>query len=221
MTETNGVLDGYLMGQNQRGNYGDDCFGGNYIWVIIFLIFALMGWGNNGWGNNGSLQGALTRGDLCQDMNFNNLESAVRGIQSGLCDGFYAMNTTMLNGFNGTQQAIYNVGAQNQQCCCETNRNIDSVRYENAKNTCDIISAGTANTQKILDFLCQNKIDDLQAQVNAYQMQLSQATQTTNIINALRPTPVPAYPTVSPYQSLNGWGFGSCGCGCGNSGIVA
>lgn len=211
MTDNNnGVLDGFLMGQQQNRGYNDD-WGGNSSWIIIFLIFALMGWGNNGWGN-GNLQGALTRGDLCQDMNFNNLEGAVRGVQNGLCDGFYAINTTLLNGFNSNQREMAAIAAQQQQCCCETNRNIDAVRYENAKNTCDIITAGSANTQKILDFLCQNKIDDLQAQVNAYQMQLSQATQTNTLINALRPTPVPAYPSVSPYQALNGWGFGSCGC---------
>jgi hypothetical protein len=38
--------------------------------------------GNGGWGNNNAAtQGALTRADLCQDMNFQQLENSVRGVQ--------------------------------------------------------------------------------------------------------------------------------------------
>jgi hypothetical protein len=42
-----------------------------------------MGYGNNGWGNanNAATQGALTRADLAQDMNFQQVENGVRGIQ--------------------------------------------------------------------------------------------------------------------------------------------
>lgn len=94
-------------GNNNRDGYGFGD-GGWFIWII--LIFAIFGgWGNGfGWGGNGGngLNGALTRGELCQDMNFQSLENAVRGVQSGLCDGFYAQNTTMLQGFNGLQNSL-------------------------------------------------------------------------------------------------------------------
>lgn len=90
------------------GNNNGGMWGGDGWWAII--IFAMIfGWGNGGWGgfgNNGGLNGALTRADLCQDMNFNNLESAVRGVQQGLCDGFYAQNTNLLNGFSGLQNTV-------------------------------------------------------------------------------------------------------------------
>jgi hypothetical protein len=68
-------------------------------WIIILFLFVFMGWGGNGWGNNGNnaaTQGALTRADLCQDMNFQALENSVRGVQSGICDGFYSQNTNLL-----------------------------------------------------------------------------------------------------------------------------
>ncbi|MDE5570280.1 MAG: hypothetical protein K2I82_06460 [Ruminococcus sp.] len=92
---------------NNRCNNGcNDGWGGGWSsWIILFLIFGMFGWGGfggfgGGWGgNNAGVQGALTRGELCQDMNFSQLENGVRGIQQGLCDGFYAQNTNTLTGF--------------------------------------------------------------------------------------------------------------------------
>lgn len=237
--------------QNRDSN--DGWFGGSGAWV--FFLFFLLAWGNGGlggWGgNNAAMQGALTRADLCQDLNFQNVEGGVRGIQQGLCDGFYSQNTTMLQGFNGVQrdmcsgfngvvstvnqginsvnsnlnqgfnatnQNINNLGYQMQSCCCETNRNIDSLRYENAKNTCDIIAAGQANTQRIVDVMTQNTIQELRDNLQAAQLQLGNQAQTNTIINAVRPISQPAYITCSPYESVNpyavGYGCGSNGCGC-------
>jgi NAD-dependent DNA ligase len=159
-------------------------------------------------------------------MNFQELSDSVRGVQNGLCDGFYAQNTTMLNGFNGVQRdmctgfanvanGITTLGYQMKDCCCETNRNLDSVRYENAKNTCDIINAGNANTQRIIDTITQNEIQTLRDNLQTANFQLSQQAQNTTLINALSPTPRPAYITCSPYQSqvlaMNAFGNG-CSC---------
>ena len=207
---------------NNRNNDGWGADGGWFIWII--LIFAIFGgWGNGfGFGGNGGngLNGALTRGELCQDMNFQSLENAVRGVQSGLCDGFYAQNTTMLQGFNGLQNSlchgfngvntsINNLGYQVQQCCCETNRNIDAVRYENAKNTCDIIQANNAGVQRIIDAMTQNEIQALRDSLQTANFQLSQQAQSANLISRLQPTPIPAYVTCSPYQAQQMY----CGCG--------
>lgn len=122
------------------------------------------------------------------------------------------MNSGMLQGFNGIGAQISNLGYQTQQCCCETNRNIDAVRYENAKNTCDIITAANANTQRIIDVMTQNTIQELRDNLQAAQLQLGNNAQTQTIINAVRPFPSPAYITCSPYTAANG--YGSCGCGC-------
>lgn len=88
-------------GAYSNNGFGD---GGNWWWII--LLFLCFGWGNNGWGNNGGagMQGALTRGDLCQDMNFSDLASSVRGVQQGICDSTFALNNTIVNGFNGVQR---------------------------------------------------------------------------------------------------------------------
>lgn len=70
-----------VSGRND-GGYNDGWGGGASWWIIIMFLFVFCGWGNNGWGNgnNACAQGALTRADLCQDMNFGQLESGIRSI---------------------------------------------------------------------------------------------------------------------------------------------
>lgn len=198
-------------------NRNDGFLEGNGI-IILILFFLIFGFGGNGYGNG---NGALTRGELCQDMNFNQLENGVRGIQQGICDGFYAQNTTMLQGFNNIGQAIANNGFQAQQCCCETNRNIDAVRAENYKNTCEITTAIHNEAEQTRALMTANEMQNLRDQNQAYQLQLSNQAQNAALISALRPTPIPAYITCSPYQAAgycNGFGSsfnnGCGGCNC-------
>lgn len=224
-----------VMDMNNR-NYGEGYgYGGMwFMWIIV--LFALM-WGGNGWGNRGNgfdnmaaafANGTATRNEITNGFNNQDTQNVLRGIQNGLCDGFYAQNTTMLNGFNGIQRDLCtgfaginaNINEAHfaqQQCCCETNRNIDAVRYENAQNTCAITTNATANTQRVLDKLCQmesnakdQRIADLTSTLQAANFQLSQLSQTANIINTVRPFPVPAYHVQSPYVG-SGYAYG-CGC---------
>lgn len=85
-----------VTGDNNNG------WGGNGAWWIILLFFfAYGGWGN-GFGGNGNMQGALTRGELCQDMNFNDLQSGIRDIQSMATSN----NIGVLNGVSSLMSAI-------------------------------------------------------------------------------------------------------------------
>lgn len=149
----NDFATGYALGQdsNCRNDGWGDGFGGGGLWAL--LIFAMIfrggfgGWGGFGgeWGvNSPAGQGALTRADLCSEFNFNNLDNAVRGVQQGLCDGFYAQNTSLLNGFHGvdnavcqlgyqTQQGFNSLGAQLADCCCTTQRAIDNAMFQAAQ----------------------------------------------------------------------------------------
>ncbi len=213
-----GMENGLSVADALALDKSDGEFGGNGAWMMMFLFF-LLAWGGNGFGGwgNGAAQGALTRGELCQDMNFQSLENAVRGVQSGLCDGFYAMNTGMLNGFSGVNNAIQQAQFAAQQCCCETNRNIDAVRYENSKNTCDIVNAIKADGDATRAMITQNEIQSLRDQLQTANFQLSQQAQNSTLINAIRPTPVPAYVTCSPYESnmyASGCYRNVNGCGC-------
>lgn len=208
----------------------DGMFGGaGGTWVWVFFLFFLLAWGGGGFGfgNNAATQGALTRAELYEGLNNQGLENGIRGIQNGLCDGFYAQNTAMLQGMNGLQSQLcqgFNGVNSNiaesrfaaQQCCCETNRNIDAVRYENARNTCDIVNAIKADGDATRALMTQNTIQELRDNLQAAQLQLGNLSQTQTIINAVRPFPTPSYITCSPYTPANGYGsYGCCnGCGC-------
>lgn len=214
------------------GDRNDGYMQGGWFWIVVLFLF-MFGFGNGGWGNNAN-QGALTRAELCDGFNFQNVENGIRGIQQGLCDGFYAQNTTMMNGFNGIQRdmctgfAAVNAGINEnrfaaQQCCCETNRNIDAVRYEAQRNTCDITTAIHAEGEQTRALINANtmqalrdKLEDRDRELMTANFQLSQLSQNATLINELRPCAKPAYITCSPYTSRNFDGFG-CGCnsGCG------
>jgi hypothetical protein len=185
-----------------------------WFWIIILFLFIF---GANGtWGgygnNNAAVQGALTRADLTEGFNFNQLEDQVRGLQQGQCQLGY--NTLAQS--KDTQASIAQLGYNTQSCCCETNRNIDSVKYENAQNTCAIITNQNEGIQRILDKMCQNEMQTLRDQLQLANFQISQQAQNAYLVNQLQPTPKPSYLTCSPYQSqllaLNAYGNGCCGC---------
>lgn len=206
-----------LMGNRN----GDGLWGGNglFILVLFFLIFGMNGgaWGN-GW-NNGA-NGALTRSDMFDGFNNQTVVRKLDGITQGLCDGFYAQNTTMLQGFNkiGSQIAENRFAAQ--QCCCETNRNIDAVRFDNEKCCCrleNLIHDEAEKTRALINSnTMQNlrdKLADRDRDLQTANFQLSQQAQNATLISTLRPFPQPSYITCSPYEvNRNVYGYG-CGCG--------
>ena len=117
------------------GGYGSGLFGGDGLTSIIWIVVILAlfgGWGNGfgGWGGNGNLSSVLTRGELCQDMNFQDLESGVRGIQQSLSDGFALQNvnftdrldnlsTQVATGFDAVNLAIVNDGYQTRNAATQ------------------------------------------------------------------------------------------------------
>ena len=193
-----------LQDRNDDGAFNGA--GGTWIWV--FFLFFLLAWGGNGFGGFGGNSAGATQADIQRGFDQNTVVNKLDGIAQGLCHTGY----DTLNMSNQIQGAIANLGFQNSQCCCETNRNIDAVRYENAKNTCDIINAGNANTQRIIDTMTQNTIQELRDQLQNAKLDISNTIQTRNIVEAVRPFPIPAYPTCSPYTAANGYGGGCSYC---------
>lgn len=220
-----------VMDINRGNGYGDGygCGGGMwFMWIIV--MFALMGgWGNGFGGRNGA---GLTQMEMQQGFDTQSVLRKLDGINNGLCDGFYAQNTTMLQGFNGVQRDLcqgfnaVNSGIAEsrfaaQQCCCETNRNIDAVRAENYRNTCEITTAIHAEGEATRALINANTMQDLRDKLadrdrdlQTANFQLSQQAQSATLISTLRPFPQPAYITCSPYQAANGV-YGNYGCGCG------
>jgi hypothetical protein len=76
--------------------------------------------------------------------------------------------------------------------------------------------ANDKNTDRIINFLTQTEMDKLRTELQSAQFQLSQLSQTSNIVNQLMPVAKPAYLTCSPYAAAFGlYGNNGCGNGCG------
>lgn len=248
--DNNDFATGYAVGSDNGGK-NNGFFGGDGIWAII--IFAMIfGWGNGGFGGfGGGGNGAATRADINAGFALNGLDNGIRGVQQGLCDGFYAVNTSllqgfngnntaMLQGFNGIQAQLCNMSAQQQACCCETQRLTErgfaDLGYNMATQACetrqaiststrDIIDSQNAGTRAILDFLTQDKIASLQSENQALKFQASQTAQnsylaalseaqTAELVRRIHPAPVPAYQVPAPYPYC-GTGYNGCNSGCG------
>ena len=220
-----------------NGMFGD----GGWLWFIVILAL-FGGWGNGGFGFGGNRgEACATQADVRSAVDQQTLISKLDQQTYGLADSTYALNNAITGGFNGVQQALcqgfngLNTGmltgfngiqAQMAEYCCQTQRAIDGVNYNMATQACetrhaiadstrDIIESQNNNSKAILDFLINDKLATLQAENQNLKLQASQAAQNAYLVNELRPCPVPAYITCSPYQSAYGLGLNNgCGCGC-------
>lgn len=225
-----------VMGTNNRGN---DAFGGYgadmIIWLIVIAAIFNGGFGFGGWGGNGGFnsptgQGFATRTDIDAALSTQGIESGITGLGSQLCNGFNSLSAQLADCCCSTKTAVadvnYNLAAQTNILQNTVNNNGNAIQQALNSGFRDVIDAQNAGTQRIVDLFTQDKIQSLQTELQSAQLQLSNAAQTNNIVNALRPTPVPAYLTCSPYQTIvnptgfafgvsgNGCGYNACGCGC-------
>lgn len=247
-----------------RNNNNDGMFGGESAWWIVILL--LFGWGGRGFGFGGGYGGnqggcgcspCATQADLAAGFNNSAVLNNLDGIENALCQGFNGVNTALLQGFAGVDNAVctlgYNMqggfnalGHQISDCCCQTQRAIDRVAYENQANTCalqntingttrDIIENANANSRAILDFLTQDKIATLTAENQSLKFQASQtaqnayigATVDSAVAELIRRTgndcPQPAFvvqppqPVTFPTNCCGTVNYASNGCGgCGS-----
>lgn len=178
----NGITPVYPM--------GGDSFGGGNAFFWVFALLVLMGGGFNGFG--GGSQQFATREQVQNGFDTQNMQMQTSGILNAVTDGTAQTvasstanaanainaikdgNASLIREFGNVENALTALSGKQQECCCEILRATDGINYNNAINTASINATTTAQTQKILDALAQNKIDALQAQVN--QLQLAQAT---------------------------------------------
>lgn len=208
-----------------NGGFGSDSF--MWIFGLLILLGLFNGNGFGGWNGNGNTE--AIQADINRGFDNQNLQAQTRDIlsavNSGTAQAVAATNQTFHDSLSA-MQALYNetardisalaVGQANMlanqnACCCDTKMLIQSTsantdaqiaqnRYETAMNTAAINANTTAQTQKILDALAQDKIESLQNQINALQLQNAVAG-------------VVRYPMSSTYSSgCNPF----CSCSCGN-----
>ncbi len=199
---------------------GGDCFGGSgFIWA--FLIFALL-MGNGGFGfgggngNSNAIQADVNRGfdnqnlqaqtrDILTAVNAGTAQSvaSTNEVYHNLANNFSDKYSELARDVAGVNTSVQQAIANQNECCCSTklllSESFGQARYDNAMNTASINATTTAQTQKILDVLAQNKIETLQGRVNQLEMQ-----------NAL--CGVVRYPLASTYNAGNS---PFCNCGCG------
>ena len=200
MNETmGGVMPVYDMARNNTN--GNDCFGGGSIWVILIVLLMCGGFGN-GFGRGGVASGVNT---LNNDFLYTNLNGTMDRGFNQIANQQFSTQKDIWQTQSALQMQLAQNGYEAQNCCCQTQRAIDGVKYENAQNTCAITTNASNNTQKILDKLCQmesnakdQRITDLTLQLQSAQGQLSNLAQTANIVGQVRPTPIPAYQVGNP-----------------------
>lgn len=200
MNETMGIQPTYCM---------NDGMNGGWMWILLILLF---GRGFGGYGVDTGLQNNFIENEFLKRDVFNtNQNVSTTGCQT--------QRDVLENRYQNALSFKDQLYAQ-QQCCCETNRNIDAVRAENFKNTCDITNAIHAEGEATRALINANTMQDLRdrladrdRELMTANFQLSQQAQSANIIETLQPTPKPAYLTCSPYFA---YGYNPCGCGCNN-----
>lgn len=194
-----------------KDNFGGDAF----MWIFALLI--LYGGGFGGFGNNAVGYDMATSNEVQRGFDNQNLQAQTRDIlaavNAGTAQSVAATNQTFhdnlmanQNLYNELSRDIAGLGvgqagilAKQNECCAATQMQIAENRYEAALNTAAINENTTAQTQKILDAIQQNKIESLQAQVSALELQ----NATANVVR---------YPASWTY---NAGPSPFCGCGCG------
>lgn len=226
MNGSNGIVPTVDLATNNNGyaypvmpygynNSGFGGFGSDGIWaiVLIALLFGNNGWG--GFGGNGYNNVATT--------DYISSEFTQRDVNNG----FQNTNNLISNGFADNATNICNLRSEvlenryaNQLAECNTQRDI--LTQTNELNTnlltqalqnqahidkccCDLKELIRADGDETRALLTQNTIQDLRDRLTAAKDVISDQRTESNIVNALRPYPIPAYLTSSPYV---GYGFG-------------
>ena len=139
-------------------NNGDGMWGDGSWWIILLFLFAF----NGGWGNNGGFgTGCNGQSEISYSFDMNGLENGVRGIQQGLCDGFYAMNTGMLGGFSDVQSTLcQGFAGVNNAITTSSYGILDAIHADtiaNMQNTNAINTGLTALSTQLAQCCCDNK----------------------------------------------------------------
>lgn len=245
-------------GMGGNGGFGDAWGGNGFFWILILFFFAMFGgWGGygaNAGGNAGMgyIPYMNTGNEVQRGFDQSAIMGGLNGIQNAVSNGFANAEVSRCNqqanilatmnaNQNASNAAMNSIAMGLQNCCCENRASIAQLGYQVATEACadraavgDALQAVTAqnnaNTQRILDMMCQDKIDakneriaELQNQLTMAQLAASQNAQTAQILTDnlaqtqaleqyLAPVPRPAYVVQNPNCCASNF---NAGCGCG------
>ena len=219
-----------LTNRNNDGMFG----GSGAWWIIILFLFAFVGWGGNG--NSGAADNYVLASDFATVQRMisdatNSLERKLDYAQNGICNLGYTQ-AQLINGVQmgqmqqgyETRIAVNGVERQLSDCCCGVKQEIAGVN----NNLGRAIERGFCDTNynmqaqhnatmiaidkvgdRVIDYLNNARMQDLQAENQALKLAASQAVQNNYLVNTLRPTPVPSYQVQNPYCCNGGNACGS------------
>lgn len=232
------------------GGFGNGGFGGDWGWIILLLLLAGGGWGGGfgGFGGGGEIYPWMNQANLTSEGfqnqmlndNITSIRDGVQNLSTQLCNSFAQAEIADNSRQMANMNQIFGLSTQLADCCCENRlascqlqntvqNEASATRFADANNTRDLLTNQTANTQAILDKLCQleldaknDKISDLERQLTMASLRESQTAQNAFIAqglnnevdalyNRLSNCPVPSVPVYGrqPIFSCNN------GCGCG------
>lgn len=168
------------------------------------------------------------------------IQQAINGVSAKVAEVGCQVGLSSQQIINAIQAGNASIASQMAQCCCDVKTAIERQGYENrlatinqtddlksnANTQFNILSSKIdAQTQLLSEKFCelekremQREIQQLRDEKQGYQMSALTQQQTQNLVNQLRPCPVPAYLTCNPFGgTYNGYPFGyneGCGCGC-------
>ena len=210
------------------GNNGNGMWGQDGIWAILLLaLLGNRGFGfGGGYGGGAGFVGGdvlgyelgkvATTNDVASGFNNSAVLSSLNDIKLGqsqmqnfINQGFNGINTALLQGFHGVDNAVctlgYNMatgfntlGHTISDCCCKTQASIADLKYANEAQTCQLLTNQNAQTQRIIDYLTNEKIETLRAENVALKGRISNDAQSAYILDRLSPCPKPAYVVPNP-----------------------
>lgn len=185
--------------------------------------------------------------NCCADMNqtvnagFANAETSANARQMANMQQSFNNQIATLQGFNGVTNQLCDASAENRLGQANLTATILSEncadRQALSEGVRDIITNQTANTQRILDQLCNDKIDaknekiaDLQRELQMADLKASQieqnsfiaqgfANEVDQLYNRLSNCPVPSTPVYGRTPIFTCPQNQGCGCGCGNNNL--
>lgn len=229
MDNGTGITPVMPIGGNGIDSFGGGGFWIFALLILAMMGGNGFGFGNNGLANAIGYENFATSNEVQRGFDNQNLQAQTRDIlaavNAGTAQSVAATNQTFHDSLMANQ-GLYNevardlsnialgqsnILANQNECCCSQkmliqestagiNANIAQSRYDAAMNTASINATTTAQTQRILDALAQDKIEALQNQINALQLQNAVAG-------------VVRYPMASTYSSGCNPFCGGCGCG--------
>ena len=240
LTDENGIVMPVTPMNN--GGFGGGLFGGDLSIIVLFFLFMMLGGFGNGFG--GGFDGAGLYPWMNNSQNINDgfrdqmLGTQINSIQNGITSGFGDVQNALCAGFAGITNTMnantmadmersFSVQSALQNCCCENRAATADLKYTVATEACadrsaisdalrTVIAESNANTQKILDRMCAQELEQLrsqnvslQNQVNMLNLSASQTAQTAQliadntaqtqyIVNRVAPYPIPSYTVANP-----------------------